>query len=388
MIRSFCKQIAPTWRKTQLTNLAYAVHAVLERKTLTLSTLARSFPVPTERRCANPRHDLWHRLKRLRRFLANRRLSVADVAQRLTRLALSVSDEPGLRLSVLVDLTYMGPYAYLVASIPKGGRALPINWYAFRRDLSGEGERSQNQIIHDLLQQVFEWLAPGIEAVLVADREFARASLFRFCKQQQRNFVIRVDAETCIVHPLYDGALGQMGLRPGDPPRWLPGALYGRDEQEPVNILAVWRTGYDEPWFLATCLSTADAVEDIYRQRMKIEHGFRDWKHHLRLKGTLAAQNVSYVKGLLTVLAVLYWFVCLFGLHWTERKHWCRVACWGQPSFFKVALSLLEDDAALTAATWGSILAWIRDKLLVLRPFLPTYKLRYRRNRPWLQQSG
>ena len=41
---------------------------------------------------------------------------------------------------------------------------------------------------------------------------------------------------------------------------------------------------------------------------MKIEHGFRDWKTHLRLRNTLHAQNVAFVKGLLTVLALLYWF--------------------------------------------------------------------------------
>ena len=64
------------------------------------------------------------------------------------------------------------------------------------------------------------------------------------------------------------------------------------------------------------------------------EHGFRDWKTHLRLKGTLHAQNIAYVRGLMLVLALLYWFVCLCGLHWNQPRFHSRIACWGTPSFF------------------------------------------------------
>jgi hypothetical protein len=66
---------------------------------------------------------LWHKLKRLRRFLRNPRLEMEAVYQRLSDLALSVSDAPGRLVPTLVDLTYMHPYAFLVASVNKGGRA-------------------------------------------------------------------------------------------------------------------------------------------------------------------------------------------------------------------------------------------------------------------------
>jgi hypothetical protein len=50
---------------TQKTNLALLVSAVLKKRTLCLSELARAYPIPEERRVAAPKHCLLHRLKRL-----------------------------------------------------------------------------------------------------------------------------------------------------------------------------------------------------------------------------------------------------------------------------------------------------------------------------------
>jgi hypothetical protein len=73
---------------------------------------------------------------------------------------------------------------------------------------------------------------------------------------------------------------------------------------------------------------------------------------HLRLKNTLRAQNVAYVKGLMTVLALLDWFISLCGLHWDSPRFRARIACWGRPSFFKTALDLLTTADELALATW------------------------------------
>ena len=100
--------------------------------------------------------------------------------------------------------------------------------------------------------------------------------------------------------------MGQLALAPGMHMRWLPQSYYGQSERVPINLLVVWKRGYAEPWLLATSLADPNLVFSLYRSRMKIEHGFRDWKTHLRLKNTLHAQNVAYVKGLMTVLALLY----------------------------------------------------------------------------------
>ena len=62
---SFFKQVAPTWRKTQLDNLALLAQALYRRRSLTLSELARAYPIPQRRQVPHPQHGLLHRLKRL-----------------------------------------------------------------------------------------------------------------------------------------------------------------------------------------------------------------------------------------------------------------------------------------------------------------------------------
>jgi len=92
-------------------------------------------------------------------------------------------------------------------------------------------------------------------------------------------------------HGSYEGPMGKLGIKRGGRRIWLKGAAYGKEEQEPVNLLGVWAVDQEEPWLIASDLEDAREVERLYRKRMKIEHGFRDWKHHLRLKGTVRVKS-------------------------------------------------------------------------------------------------
>src|SRR5919112_4375020 len=71
--------VVPFLAPTQATNLALLVSAILAKRTLCLSELARAYPTPARRRVAAPRHDLLHRLKRRWRFTANGRLDAQAV---------------------------------------------------------------------------------------------------------------------------------------------------------------------------------------------------------------------------------------------------------------------------------------------------------------------
>ena len=59
---------------TQAANLALLVSAILAKRTLCLSELARAYPPPVRRRVRAPKHDLLHRPERVWRFTANLRL--------------------------------------------------------------------------------------------------------------------------------------------------------------------------------------------------------------------------------------------------------------------------------------------------------------------------
>lgn len=102
-VRDAISAAAPFLAPTQQTNLALLVSAILKKRTLCLSELARAYPTPSQRRVAAPKHDLLflHRLKRPWRFTANERVDAlavqaALVPHTVTRLGFPRS--PGLRL--------------------------------------------------------------------------------------------------------------------------------------------------------------------------------------------------------------------------------------------------------------------------------------------------
>src|SRR5215212_6877893 len=91
MIVAFSNEIAAEWHQYQRVNLALTMYAIFVRRSLVLSHLAQHFPSPQPAQRQSVRHVLWHKLKRLRRFLSNARLTTGmeEVYQRLTYLALA-----------------------------------------------------------------------------------------------------------------------------------------------------------------------------------------------------------------------------------------------------------------------------------------------------------
>ncbi len=373
---AFVSEVCATWRKTQQVNLALLCHALLRRRSFTLTQLARGYPLPARRKTRAPKHGLLHRVKRLWRFLAQTAVDEAGLRQRLVRLASGACRTPNLLLPVLLDLTYFEPFAVLAASIPRGGRALPLAWHTFRRDLAGEAVLSQNQLVDGVIAQLRDQISPGIEPVIIADREFARASFCRFLRAVGTGFVIRVDAETWIQHPTYTGALGGLPLRPGGPRHWLVQARYGKEEREPVHLLAVWARGQREPWLLASDRDDPRLIERLYRKRMKIEHGFRDWKHHLRLKGTVRLRTTAHLGRLLTAVVVLYWFLCLLGTQLNRPPYRREVQAWGRLSDFTCALELIALGHPAVTPLADRLLVRVADRLAPLRPLPPLWLLR------------
>ena len=151
--------------------------------------------------------------------------------------------------------------------------------------------------------------------------------------------------------------------------------------REIVNILVVWEMDQKEPWFIATSLDEAQLTQRLYRKRMKIAHGFRDWKHHLRLKGTLKVESPERAQVLIRTLALLHWFLCLVGIKLNRPEYQARVSYRGKPSLFFLALQmfLMEVEAAIRAGE--EVVRWVKDKLWPCHPLPPPYKLRYRRFR-------
>ena len=358
----------PSLAPTQVANLALLTSAILARRTLCLSELARAYPTPAERRVPRPKHGLLHRLKRLWRFLDNRRVDPLAVQAALAPEVVARLGSPK-RLGLAIDWTMFDAvlpggrrvrYQVLRVAIPRCGRALPLLQVAYDRDRLPP-DRSQNQLEEAALDAVLRALPGGVRAVVLADRGFARATFLEWLQAHPAapDFVVRVDKGTCLTEP--DGRrwkLGQEGLALGQL-RWAPGVRYtlyhGRPRDLVVNVALCWRASTrrasrrphrlpTEPWYLATSLGHAEQAVAWYWQRGWIEQSFRDAKSRFGLKRVRVGcpERLSRLLAALTLALAWLTLAALPELGTLPRDWPARVAQWGRPSLISLALNLLD----------------------------------------------
>jgi hypothetical protein len=93
-----------------------------------------------------------------------------------------------------------------------------------------------------------------------------------------------------------------------------------------ADVIVYREKGFQEPWFLIvppdseSWLSTPQVLR-VYRQRMQIEHCFRDWKSHLGLRGLhLQVDKPQHLLRLLMAFTLAYLLVLLLGQDpWAEK---------------------------------------------------------------------
>lgn len=384
---AFVQSLTPTWGKHQHEMLARLALGLIARGNLKLTEIARELPRPDQ-----PLHG---RLKRIDRFLDNPRLDEAALFLRWFKLSYRFGEElPQAQserpiLPMLLDTVYFEPFAMLVSTVPCGSRGLPIALTTYHRyDLTAcfppvttwprasdrvspprprrgrkrqvasalpRGFLSQNQIEEHLVEYAFALLSSGLRGATVADAGFARASFFRYHQAHNWDFAIRFDAQTHVRLPSalapelpVQGPPGQvLGLRPGQR-IWCPVAWYGKEEQVPISLLALWDVGYKEPWYIATSFETADLTETAYRWRMRLECTNRDQKTGVILRESgdqHALTSVLHLQRLLLTLGLAEWFCALTGLQaWQDLSD-------SQPAVSSVGPVLarvpLDSDTAL-----------------------------------------
>jgi hypothetical protein len=366
--------LLPVLRPTQATNLALLVSALLAKRTLCLSELARAYPrpAPDQRRVPCPKHELLHRLKRLWRFLDNPRVDALAVQVALIPTTIYALGRPRL-VGLAIDWTYFDSglptggrrrYQVLRIAVPRRGRALPLVQLAYDRDDLPAGQ-SQNQIEEAALLAVVGALPLGVQPVILADRGFARATFLEWLQAHQLDYVVRIDKGTCITEP--DGRrwkLGEEDLQQGDVafhPVVRYGLYHGRPRELYIHLVLSWRLPHphpharrqaqpEQPWYLATNLPTAAQAGAWYRQRFWIEESFKDSKSRFRLKQAQIGSPARLTRLLMALTIALCW-LALFALPelhalpagFQSYGQWSRVACaWGRPSFLSLALTCLD----------------------------------------------
>jgi len=145
---------------------------------LSLAALARALPT---------RGTAHAREKRLHRFLKNPRLDFRTVTGSLATILIP----PGKRFCpVILDQTKSGSAQALLAAVPYAGRALPLGCYTFDYPLIEPALKSQNQLEHIFLLDTETSLPPGVIAIWIGDRAYARSLLLQQNEQEQRPCMI------------------------------------------------------------------------------------------------------------------------------------------------------------------------------------------------------
>jgi hypothetical protein len=275
---------------------------------LSLAALFRVLPSPG---------SVHSREKRLHRFLANQRLDPRAVTQGLARLILGKRG-PGL-WPIVFDQTQIGSTQALLAGVPFAGRTLPLAVSSFEYPWKESTAVSQNWLEEVFLADLEKALPTGAKAVFIGDRGYARASLLQHSARLGRLYVIRGRSGTRVEYQGQQCKLGELSVEAGKAIRYCD-VFYQAQERVPVDVIAFHDPNFQEPWWLLVptgtdkILPTKTALA-LYRERMHVEHSFRDFKTHLGLRGLKLKVRIAERTGrLLLAFCIAYCLALALGV--------------------------------------------------------------------------
>jgi len=223
---------------------------------------------------------------------------------------------------VLVDQTTIDGVEVVSAAVPLAGRAVPVAWVDFEYPWTSARPPSQNFVELCLLTWLAQAAPPGVKLILVFDRGYVRVALIKDLNQGRQPYLIRGRSKV-IVQAKVRGrrqriSLGRLPHRSGQAVRYRH-VLYQSRQAEPVDVIVYRERGFQDAWFLIVPPDSeswlpTDQVVRLYRQRMQIEHCFRDWKSHLGLRGLhLQVDKPRRLLRLLMAFTLAYLLVLLLG---------------------------------------------------------------------------
>ena len=277
-IATFLNYSVPQLRATRRTNLALLTAAILERRTLSISVLARAWYLQLP-------YCHHQRKKRLFRFLSNTGLDTMAVPTALLGPICQAARLRGLT-PIMIDWSDLGRGRNgLFAAVCYRRRGLPLlSWVSQPQEL----DPSQNRVEEFFLRRLLYHLPTTIRPLLLADRGFGRASLIHFLQGMPRHtgypvdYVIRLKGDAVVQSADYRGRLRDYPLRKGRIQCWLR-TRYRTDGAVVINLILYWARGHREPWYLATSLTDPRQAVRLYRKRMQPEQYFKDGKQRFGL---------------------------------------------------------------------------------------------------------
>ncbi len=258
-------QLLPEERITRVRNLAWLMTGIFLSHSVHLSRIASKLPGEA---------FLPSITRRLDRFLENSAVRVRDWYEPVVKQLLA--QRAGRRLRLMVDGTKVGfGHQLLVVTLSYRKRAIPLVWLWVR---STRGHSSGARQLA-LLRYIHNLLPAGTTVLLLGDSEFGSVAVLKQLDEWHWDYVLRqkgshLTRETDTAPWL---ALNSFVQKAGDR-CWLGRRQLTQEQAYEVNLLAYWKIGEEEPWFLATNLTTFSATVAAYEKRMWIEEMFGDLK--------------------------------------------------------------------------------------------------------------
>jgi len=266
-----------------------------------------------------------YNIRRVSRFVRNRRVSIAEGCRGLVAIAAKAA---GRCLVVAVDWVDVGRYKVLKAAVPIRGRAVPILFGVYPK---WRLKKSQNAFEEAFFELLASLLPARTWTIIVADRGFARAELVGKLRELGMNHVIRVNAKVRFASDRFDDLLSQHGVKEGGH-RDLGWGRYTARRPVERRVIVRWERGYEKPAILGTDLMwNWRKVVEVFKLRMSIEELFRDEKN-IRYGWGLRQTKIGTagrMQRLLLVLAFAYLLLLLIGLVCRDtmsEAHWASAA--------------------------------------------------------------
>jgi hypothetical protein len=332
LIWAWVLSVGSALRKSQAKTLADLVCAAVPTQRATLANLGRA--MTGKARCK-------HKIKRAGRFIANKRVTVADAMAGVIARFARRKDVP---LVVALDWVEVRAFHTLVAAAVVEGRSVPLLWHSYPE---WELAKSQNNLEEGLIRLLRSLVPDRVRIILLADRGFGRTELARtLLGLANVSFVIRIKPQVKVRHPKFTGKLVDYPVKKGVR-RVLRGARFRSTDPVDVNVVIRWKKGLPEhrdgPWFLVTDLSKGCAIEltELYGKRMGVEEFFRDAKS---VRNGLALRHTQVKKAerfdrLVLVLVLAYLLLTGLGLRAMAEYRageWSSTDC-GKPASAVVA---------------------------------------------------
>src|SRR5579864_2960753 len=300
-IQKALKQLYPSEPQGQtarhLTTLALFISGIIGSRKCHLPAVANKVPNGSKPQS---------RVRRLERWLGNRRIDVATYYLPYVQ-ALLTSLPPG-PLVLVIDSSEVGRGCVrLCINVVYRKRALPICWLVVK----GKKGHLSEALHQQLVQQAAAVLPVERGVVFLGDGEFDGIDLLSTLQALGWSYVCRTAQNVLLREAGERFCPKDLLLQPGDRIE-LPQVEFTGQDYGPVLIAIIWQRPWQHPLILVSNLDFWEEAYGFYQRRFRIETFFSDQKSRGFYLGHSHISQVEHLNRLLIAASLAYlWMVCL-----------------------------------------------------------------------------